>query len=141
MKTAREIAEILLKNAVKAQNPHCYGYAEDYLNNPPESEPEHDKEIAELTSVFECIAKDGYDISGFVLYEVPIWYCYCFSKDLPTGEIQNFDILTEWEGKKETVMSYCVPDVKDGIYQGGLIPMRASSIAEAIEKYDWGEML
>ena len=91
MKTAVEIAEILLKNT-----PNIYMQAEldGYINVKKGDEHsaiyngydiEDIEDNCDFTTVFDFIARDGYDISDFGLWEIPIKEVYCFmtnTKDL-----------------------------------------------------------
>jgi len=126
-----ELAKLLLKNT---GCPDCEDTGKwdivtlrEYIKYPYEMD---DREIKELTAVFELILRDGYDISGFVLDDCD-WFGYAFYNK---AENKLFDVYTKWGIHKETVIGYMKPNPKR---DGMLYLYKASCIEEAIEKFDW----
>jgi len=79
---------------------------------------------SEFDEIAEVIANDGYDISGFELIEIPHPKCFCFG-NLKTNEY--FDVVKFWDNKWQ--FSY-IKDSSNAL---------ATSIAEAIQKNEWGK--
>ena len=79
---------------------------------------------SEFDEIAEVIANDGYDISGFELIEIPHPECFCFGNS-KTNEY--FDVVKFWDNKWQ--FSY-IKDSSNAL---------ATSIAEAIQKNEWGK--
>ena len=84
---------------------------------------------SDFEEVAELIYKDGYDITGFQLIEIPHPKVFCFG-NLEKNEY--FDVVGFWDNKWQ--FSYTAFDTK------GAHNKPALSIAEAIEKNEFAEL-
>lgn len=76
--------------------------------------------------LIEALKQDGYDLSGFEVYEAPTDFCICL-RNRKTGEI--FDMYFNEDGQKDWKPYYLLIDG-----WGEIFP--TNSIQEAIDKYD-----
>lgn len=67
-----------------------------YINNPD------DKQVRFLTPVFDFILSDGYDITGYALFEIPTDGVYCFlakNGESFEGSYDGFDVYSHVDGE------------------------------------------
>lgn len=113
------IAEIILENTM---NVYMREFISDYINEIRTHTKDMDAAYARIDSCIDYIMESGFDMHGWGLWEIPIFYRYCFWNKT---EKKAFD-LAVWD-ISEVIPRYIKNDNEED----------AVSIEEAIEKYDY----
>lgn len=114
-----KIAETILENTT---NVYMREFISDYINE-IKTQPKHmDVTYARFDCCIDYIMESGFEIRGWGLWEIPIFYSHCFWNK---QEKKAFD-LAVWDIGK-VIPRY----IKNGNEED------AASIQEAIEKYDY----
>lgn len=112
------IAEIILENTT---NGYMREFLSDYMDEIKDHANDMDVAYARFDSCIDYIMESGFDMHGWGLWEIPIFYSHCFWNKT---EKKAFD-LAVWDIGK-VIPRY----IKNGNEED------AASIEEAIEKYD-----
>lgn len=115
-----KIAKELLNNT---KNDYLKVFISNYMLNTEEFEYgyEGDKDLIRFHNCISYIEKEDFDITGWMLYEIPIFYLHCFWNE-QTNE--NFD-LAVWD------IGEVIPKYLDKEHN----EQNAKNIQEAIKKY------